>query len=341
MACQLSELAKQFGLELSGPGDIEIDGVCSLRNGGPTQLGFLADSRFRDLLERCNAGAVILRQADLPSWSGPALISDNPQTDFARIAALFDPIKRPESGIHSSASVDGAAVLGKNVSVGANAVIEAGSQIGDEVIIGPGCVIGKNVSVGNCSWLTANVTLYDGVTLGERVHIQPGASIGGRGFGLSPRDGEWVEVPQLGSVTIGNDVEIGANSCIDRGALDDTVIEEGVKIDNLVQIGHNSRIGAHTAIAGCAGISGSSIIGKRCQIGGAVGIAGHLQIADDVIITGYSLVSSSITEPGVYSSGIPVTPARDWRRQVARLRNIDELAKRVKTLEKTGGDSGE
>lgn len=345
MAYTLSELARQFGLELQGSGDVEIDGVASLSRAGAAQLSYLADSSYGKQLADCRAAALILKASDRGAWAGAALISSNPHADFARVASLFDRIQRPAAGVHPGAWVHETVDLGVDVSIAAGVVVEAGAVVGSHTVIGPGCIIGRGVTLGEECWLTANITLYDGVTIGSRVHIQPGAVVGGRGFGLAAEDGKWLEVPQLGSVRIGNDVEIGANSCIDRGTLDDTVIEDGVKIDNLVQIGHNSHIGAHTAIAGCAGISGSSIIGKRCQIGGAVGVAGHLSIADDVVITGYSLVSSSINEPGVYSSGIPVTEARSWRRQVARLRGIDELARRVKVLEKpvkeTGSDSGE
>ncbi len=337
MGYRLTELAERFKLELDGDAGIVVDGVGSLKSGQAGQLGFLAESRYSGDLAGSRLSAVILRSSDRPAWAGAALISKNPQADFARIAGLFDPIQRPPAGIHPTAWVSEGAELADGVAVGPRAIVESGARIGADTVIGPGCYVGEHVTVGEESWLTANVTLYHRVTLGARVHAQPGSVVGGRGFGLAPENGHWVEVPQLGSVIIGDDVEIGANTCIDRGALGDTVIGDGVKLDNLVQVGHNTRIGEHTAIAGCVGIAGSCEIGARCQIGGAAGILGHLRIADDVVVTAFSLVSSSIETAGLYSASLPVAPAREWRRQVARLRNIDDLAKRVKNLEKDQG----
>ncbi|MGH8247736.1 MAG: UDP-3-O-(3-hydroxymyristoyl)glucosamine N-acyltransferase, partial [Gammaproteobacteria bacterium] len=229
--------------------------------------------------------------------------------------------------------VDAAASVSHNAYVGPVAVVGAGSRIGDKAYIGAGCVIGEDVSIGRHTRLIGNVTLCRGVQLGERILIHPGAVIGADGFGLANDSGRWLKIPQLGTVVIGDDVEIGANSAIDRGALENTVIEEGVKIDNLVQIGHNTCIGAHTAIAGSAVIAGSVRIGKRCMIGGAAVISGHLEIADDVTLTGMSAVPNSIREAGVYSSGMPITDNRTWRRNVARIKHLDELAKRVRELE--------
>lgn len=334
MSITLKALAERFSLEVRGDEQIVINGLGSITDSAPGKLTFLADASYRKHLASCQASAVLLGHKDVDFWQGAALVSKNPPADAARIAALFDPIQRPPPGIHPSAIVDETAQLGEAVHVGPAAVIEAGAKIGDRAIIGPHCMVGRDVSVGADTWLTANVTLYDRVSIGERGHFQPGAVIGGRGFGLAQDKGVWIEVPQLGSVRIGDDVEIGANTCVDRGALGDTVIEDNVKIDNLVQVGHNTHIGAHTAIAGCVGIAGSCKIGKRCQLGGAVGLAGHLHIVDDVIVTAYSLVSTSIDEAGVYSASLPVAPAREWRRQVARLRSIDDLNKRVKKLEK-------
>jgi len=217
--------------------------------------------------------------------------------------------------------------------IGAAAVIEEGAQIGAHTSIGPGCVIGRDVIVGDDCCLAANVTLCHGVRLGTRVLVHPGVVIGGDGFGIANDDGVWEKVPQLGAVTIGDDVEIGANTTIDRGALRDTVIGCGVKIDNLVQVGHNVQIGEHTAIAACVAIGGSAKIGRRCTIGGAASLAGHLEIADDVHLTATSAVPNSISAPGVYSSGMPVQENRAWRRNVVRMRHLDDMARQLKSLQ--------
>ncbi len=334
MAYSLAELAALFSLELKGDGGIQIKAIASVPNASEGDLSFIAESSYLSQLTNCKASALVISAKHSEAWNGAALISANPHADAARIAKLFDPIRKPQPGIHPTAVVDENATLGADITIGPKAIVSSGANIGSGVVVGPGCYVGQDVVIGEDSWLTANVTLFDRIRIGARAHIQPGAVIGGRGFGLAQEEGAWVEVPQLGSVIIGNDVEIGANTCVDRGALGDTVIEEGVKIDNLVQVGHNTHIGAHTAIAGCVGIAGSCKIGARCQIGGAAGILGHLHIVDNVIITAFSLVSTSIEEPGLYSASLPVAPAREWRRQVARLRNIDDLSKRVKKLEK-------
>lgn len=332
---RLAELAQRRGLEFRGDADYRIQGICTLMPGKAGHISFVAGDGYRKQLADSQAGAVILCAQDAGDWPGNALISNNPQADYAHIAALFDPYGAdPAAGVHPTASVDSAADIDASACVGAGAVVAAGAVIGAGSLVGPGSVVGRDARIGRNCRLVARVTLCDGVQLGDAVHIQPGAVIGGRGFGLAPSDGGWLEIPQLGSVRIGNNVEIGANSCVDRGAIDDTVIGDGVKIDNLVQVGHNTVIGEHTAIAGCVGIAGSCRIGARCQIGGAAGILGHLQIADDVVITAKSLVSSSITEPGLYSSSLPVQPASLWRRQLARLRKLDELYRRIKALEK-------
>ena len=334
MALTLGDLAQKLGLEPRGDAGLRIEGVCALSPGKPGHLSFLADGSHRKHLAGSPVAAVILHPKEAGHWPGAALLSGSPHADFARAAALFERRVAPPAGVHPGAWVSPEAEVHASASVGPMSVIEAGAKIGARVEIGPGCVIGRNVGLGEDSRLVARVTLCDGVTLGRRCHVQPGAVVGSRGFGLAPDGERWVEVPQLGSVLIGDDVEIGANTTIDRAAFDNTVIEDGVKLDNQVHIGHNCRIGRHTAIAGCVGIAGSCDIGARCQIGGGAGILGHLRIADDVIITAWSFVSSSVEQPGMYSSGIPVTATADWRRQVARLRQIDQMAERLKALEK-------
>lgn len=331
MAHRLDALAERFGLTLHGDGSVEIAGVCTLANGRPDAITFLANRQYRKYLADTRAGAVIVAASDREAACGPVLVADDPYLAYARIAALFaePPAAWPAGGFHVHPDADLAddVTLAPGVCVGAGAHIGAGGSVGPNTVIGAGARIGDQARIG------ANVSIGEGVRIGDRVLIHAGAVIGGRGFGLAQDAGAWVEVPQLGSVAIGDDVEIGANAAIDRGAVEDTVIGDGVKIDNLVQIAHNVRVGDHTAIAAMAGIAGSSEIGGHCLIGGAVGVTGHVKIGDRVAITGMTLVSRSIDEPGMYSSGWPVTTNGEWRKQVARLRRLDKLDARVKSLE--------
>ena len=319
----LGELAVRFGLTLRGDPSLNVRSVATLSRANPGALSFLANSRYRRQLESTRATAVILSAEDEGHCPVAALIDPNPYLAYARIAALMHPEMVPEPGIHPSAVVAGGARIAPSASIGPLAVIEEGAQIGERVSVGPGCIVQKGAAVGADSTLRSRVNLYPGVTLGQRCILHAGAVVGADGFGFAPNDGTWVKVPQVGSVRIGDDVEIGANTTIDRGAIDDTVVENGVKLDNQIQVGHNVIIGAHTAIAACTGISGSTVIGRRCMIGGMVGFAGHLTIADDVVVTGCSLVSASIKKPGSYSSGMPTVETRLWRRMVAHLRRLD------------------
>lgn len=334
MPVSLGELAVRFGCELRGDPDLPIERVATLAGAGPGALAFIANPRFRPQLETTAAGAVIVDAATAQGSRRPVLISANPYATYARIAALLHPAPVREPGVHPSACVAPLARIEPDAHVGAHASVGARTRIGARAVVGPGCVVEEDCEIAEDVRLVARVVVCRGTRIGARSIVQPGAVIGGDGFGFAPERGAWVKVPQLGGVTIGADVEVGANTTIDRGALEDTVIEEGVKLDNQIQIGHNVRIGAHSALAGCVGVSGSATIGKRCQLGGAVGVAGHLTICDDVAVTGYSLVTSSITEPGVYSSGMPVLPAQEWRRTVARLHRLDRLAGRVAALER-------
>ena len=319
----LGELAVRFGLTLRGEPALRVRSVATLSHANSGALSFLANSRYRRQLESTRATAVLLRAEDEAHCPAAALIDPNPYLAYARIATLMHPEMSPVPGIHPSAVIAGGAQIASSASVGPLAVIEEGALIGERVLVGPGCIVQKGASVGADSALLSRVNLYPGVTLGKRCILHAGAVVGADGFGFAPNDGTWVKVPQVGSVQIGDDVEIGANTTIDRGAIDDTVVENGVKLDNQIQVGHNVIIGAHTAIAACTGISGSTVIGRRCMIGGMVGFAGHLSIADDVVVTGCSLVSASIKKPGSYSSGMPTVETRLWRRMVAHLRRLD------------------
>ncbi|WP_293372139.1 UDP-3-O-(3-hydroxymyristoyl)glucosamine N-acyltransferase [Nevskia sp.] len=344
----LGALAERHGLELRGDAATVIEGVCALAPGQPGRLGFCADPRLRPQLAGSSAAAVIITAQDAAAFSGNALIAANPAVAFAGIAREFDRAEEFPALIHARACIDATAVIGDGCGIGPGAVIEADAVIGAGSYIGPNCVIRRAAVIGAGSRLEANVYVGPDCWIGARARVLPGAVIGGRGFGLARDRSGWVEVPQLGRVLIGDDVEIGANTTIDRGALDDTVIEDGVKIDNLVQIAHNCHVGSGTAIAACTGLAGSTRIGRHCMIGGGVGISGHLQICDQVVVLGMTLVTKSITEPGIYSSGLPAEPARQWRRDVGRIRRLGKVDARLAAIEQllkmtpsTAGEQGE
>lgn len=335
MEFSIAELAERFDVGYQGDASIRVDGVCTLHPGMPGRITFLNNSRYRPYLADTRASAVILAPADAGRCPVACLISDNPYLLYARVAALFRPPRPVVPGVHESAVVAGGARVADGAGVGPLAVIESGATVEAGAWIGPGCVVRADAVIGADSQLIANVYVGPGCRLGRRVLLHPGVVIGADGFGLA-RDGErWVNVPQLGAVVLGDDVEIGANSTVDRGAIEDTIVESGVKLDNQIQVGHNVRIGEHTVIAGCVGIAGSANIGRRCQIGGGAGIGGHIDIADDTIITGMTMVTHSLREAGIYSSGMPVESNRRWRRIIARLRHIDDLAARIAALEKS------
>ena len=329
----LADLAARFGLELRGEGQTPIQAVATIQRAQAGQITFLANPQYRQHLASCAAAAVILRAADLEHFTGNALIARDPYVAYAKIAALFADIAPAHSGVHPSAVVADDARIASTAWIGPQCVIESGCEVASGAQIGPGCVILRGCSIGEDSQLVARVTLGAGVVLGRRVLVHPGAVIGADGFGLAFDQDHWHKVPQLGTVRIGDDCEIGANTTIDRGALDDTVLEEDVRLDNQIQIAHNVHVGAHTAIAGCAAVAGSARIGRYCLIGGGAGILGHLTIADRVTITAMSLVTHSIREAGEYSSGTPIQPNREWRRNAARFRHLDEFARRLKQLE--------
>ena len=329
-------LAERFGLVLRGDGATEVDAVATLAGAGPRQLSFLSNPRYRSQLAGSAAGVVVVREDDAEGLDRTLLVARDPYVAFAKIAALFDPAPVADPGVHPSAVVDASAEIDPAAEIGALAVIGPRTRVAAGAIIGPGCVIGEDCTIGAGSRLVARVTLVRRVRLGERVLIHPGAVLGADGFGLAMDAGRWIKVPQQGGVSIGDDCEIGANTTIDRGAIDDTVLEDNVRLDNLIQIAHNVHIGAHTAMAGCVGIAGSTRIGRYCMFAGQAGAAGHLEICDHVTVMAQSMVSHSITEPGEYASGIPATPARDWRRNAVRIRQLDTLARRISALEKEG-----
>jgi len=335
---RLSELAEHYGLHFEGDGETLIEGVGTLSDATDTQLSFLANPGYREQLKTTRAAAVILTGKDAGDCPVNALIADDPYVAYAKIAKRFDPRKPPSPGLHASASIDPTASIGRDVHIGANAVIGPGCEISDACSIGPGCVLLADCRLGEASRLVANVTLCEGVLIGSRTIVHPGAVIGSDGFGLAFDKDHWVKIPQLGTVRIGDDCEIGANTCIDRGAIGDTIIEDDVRLDNQIQIGHNVQVGAHTAMAGMVGISGSTRIGKYCMFGGSSGTVGHLRIADRTTVQGLSMITKSIEQPGtVWSSGMPAQPLRDWQRSIAHLRKLEKLARRVLNLEKQIG----
>lgn len=332
-SCSLGELAAQFKLELKGDSGQAIEGVCALAPGMPGRLSFLGNPKHIGQLAGTRASAVVLHPKQAAEFSGNALIAPDPNLAFARIAKLFDPDREFEPGVSDSAAVADSATIGPAVYLGPQVTVGARSQIGEGSFIGPGCVIGNDVVIGPGCRLVAQVHIGHRVRIGAQCTMQAGAVIGSRGFGNVQGPEGWEEIPQLGSVLIGDKVEIGANTCIDRGTMGDTVIGSGARLDNLIQIAHNCEIGEHTAIAACVGIAGSTRIGARCMIGGQAGFNGHLVIADDVIVLGGAMVTKSLTEKGVYGSGIPVEEARQWRKMVARVRRLKTTETRLSAVE--------
>ena len=335
MTLTLGKLAEEVGGELQNADPaVEIVGVATLQHARERDISFLSNAGYRKYLKGCRAAAVILSPDDAADYPAAAIVSSNPYVSYARAAALISPAPAARQGIHASASLDVDCNVDARAWIGPHCIIEQGVVIHAGVQLAGGCFIGAGSVIGADSKLSANVVICHGVVIGERVSIAAGAVIGSDGFGLANDGGRWVNVPQLGSVRVGNDVDIGSNTTIDRGALEDTVVEDGVRLDNQIQVAHNVRIGAHTAIAGCVGISGSASIGQHCMIGGGAGIVGHLEIADHVVITGMTMVTKSISKPGVYSSGVPAQENDAWNRNYARFRQLDKLARKILSLEK-------
>ncbi len=334
MSVTLGQLAELLGAELHGDASIEVSRIANLETAQVGEISFLSDSKYHAFLAKSQASAVLVKAADLAICATNALVVKDPYVGFARVAQLLDSTPQPATTIHPKAVIAEDVQLAPGVAIGANAVIESGVVLGEGVIVGPGCFIGKNSRLGKGSRLWANVTLYHNVRLGEACLVQAGSVIGADGFGYANERGEWIKIPQVGGVRIGNRVEIGACTTIDRGAIDDTRIADNVIIDNQCQIAHNVEIGYGTAIAGATVIAGSTKIGKYCIIGGAAVINGHIQVCDQVTITGMSMVMRSISEPGVYSSGVPAQSNKEWRKMAARVMHIDDMHKRLNQLEK-------
>jgi UDP-3-O-[3-hydroxymyristoyl] glucosamine N-acyltransferase len=335
---RIKELAKVADADnqaiIHGDPEVVISGIATLDKADDGDLTFLSNRKYYRYLTTSRASLVILHADDLEQCPTNALVVNDPYLAYARVAAWLTAQKNSENKIATTAVIEAGVTLGDNVCIGANVTIAEGSCIGDGVTIGPGCSIGRNVSIGSETLINANVTIYNAVKIGRSGIIHSGAVLGSDGFGIANDQGQWVKVPQLGTVVVGDEVEIGANTTIDRGAIEDTVIEDGVKLDNLIQIAHNVRIGENTAIAGCVGIAGSTSIGKYCAIGGGAGILGHLHITDYVHITATSLVTKSIKKPGVYSSGTPLQENAVWHKNFARYKQLDNMARRLIELEK-------
>ena len=333
MAISLGELAEQFDCELIGDPDVQVERLGSLVDAGPDALSFLASDAFREQLPSTKAAAVILKADDASNCPVAAFVSEDPYATYARMAGAVCPPPAYEPGIHKTAVVAESATVSSSAHVAANAVVEEDVEIGDNVYIGPGAVIGPGCRIGRDSRVFANATLLRDVVVGERCILQPACVIGSDGFGNAMTPDGWVKVPQVGGVRIGNDVEIGSGCTIDCGAVGDTVIGNGVRMDNQVHIAHNVKVGDHTAMAACVGISGSVTIGKRCMFAGMSGAAGHLEICDDVIVLGKAVITKTIKKPGAYAGLFPAEDVRTWNRRVASLRRLDKLQSRVSELE--------
>ncbi len=336
MGMTLGQLAVRYGCELRGDPDSVVDRVATLAAAGPGSIGFFANPVYRPQLVATQATAVILQSADAGDCPVAALLAQHPYAVYARVAADLHPSPPLRPGIHAAAVIGAEVRVPPSCQIGPGAVLGDGVSLGERVSIGANSVLGDGVEIGADSSISAGVTIYAGVRLGSRCIIHSGAVIGADGFGFArERDGSQIKVPQIGAVVIGDDVEIGACTTIDRGAIGDTVIADGVKLDNQIQVGHNVRIGAHTVIAGQTGISGSTTIGARCTIGGAVSIAGHLVIADDVVIGGGTAVPGSLLVAGIYAGGgTPADTLQRWRKNMVRFGQLDQIARRLRAIEK-------
>ena len=342
MSIRLKQLVESLGGQLKGDVDLqmEVSGIAPLDAASASHVTFLSNPKFRQQAEQTQAAALILSEADdaaITAYQGVRIVTKNPYAYFARAAQLFAaqaalPVK---PGIHASASVDGDAQVAASATIGPHVVIESGAIIGEHVVIDAGCFIGRNARIGADTHFYAHVTFHAACEIGERGIVHSGVVIGADGFGFANESGVWIKIPQVGRVVIGNDVEIGANTTIDRGALSDTVLEDGVKLDNQIQIAHNCHIGAHTAIAACAGIAGSAKIGKYCSIGGAAMIHGHITIVDRVHVSAGTLALRSILEPGQYTGFYPVAKHGEWEKSAALVRNLSTMREKIRALEKT------
>ena len=331
----LEDIVAELGGELLGDTGVRVYRLASLAHAVAGQISFVSNPRYLPQLAATRASAVILAPESRDATSLPRIITDNPYAYFARLSSLMNPEPASVSGVHASAVIDQGAKLGRNCSIGAHVVIGNNTTLADNVVVEAGTVIGTGVSIGANTRIAANVVIYHDCIIGNHCVLSSGTVIGADGFGYAEENRQWVKIPQIGQVVIGDHVEIGANTTIDRGALDDTVIEQGVKLDNLIQIGHNCRIGAHTVIAGCVGIAGSARIGKHCKIGGAAMILGHLEIADDVTVSPGSMITRSLNKAGTYTALMPFQTHEDWLRTAANVRHLGDMAERIRKLERT------
>ncbi len=332
-AYRLADIAARFGGRVLGDADTMVNQIATLDSAQAGHLTFLASGKYRAQLAATRAGAVIVGEADAGVTQLPRIVCDNPYAYFAKVSALLNPPPQVLPGIHSSAMIGEGAQIDPTAHIGPHVVVGAGAKIGAHCVIMAGCSIGAGTVIGEGARFYPQVVVYHGCVLGNKLIVHSGVVIGADGFGFAPEEGRWLKIPQIGRVVIGDDVEIGANTTIDRGALGDTVIEDGVKLDNQIQVAHNVRIGAYTAIAGCVGIAGSTTIGHHCRIGGSAGILGHLQIADHVEISSFTLIGKSIHEPGSYTGIFPFSSNEEWRKNAVQLRHLNDLAKRIKQLE--------
>ncbi|MBS7328313.1 MAG: UDP-3-O-(3-hydroxymyristoyl)glucosamine N-acyltransferase [Oxalobacter sp.] len=341
MSIKLQELVDRFGGQLIGDGDVEVVGFAPLNDAGADSITFLTNPKLRNEVAACKAAALIISPKDNQivgeQFAGSRIVAPNPYAYFAHAAQLFQSLKTvpPVPGIHPSACIDPTAEIAASATIGPFVTIEAGVKIGENCLIEAGCFIGRNAKVGSgCHFFPRVVFMYE-CEIGERSVLRPGAVIGCEGFGFANENGVWVKIPQTGRVIIGNDVQIGANTTVDRGALADTIVENGVKLDNQIQIGHNCHIGENSAMAGCVGVAGSATFGKNCTVGGAAMIGGHLTIADGVHVTASSVVQSSIEKRGVYSGFYPLAPHRDWEKSAVLIRRLGSMRDKIRELEKT------
>ena len=334
----LRQLAERCGAELAGDGDVVIDRVATLDSAGEGAIAFLSNPKYRGRLAGTRASAVIVAPDDAQATALPKLVTANPYAAYARVAAILHPPRAPAPGVHPAAVVAGSARVAASAAIGAHAVIGERTHVGERAAVGAGTVVGEDCTVGDDCLLYPRVVVYPRSAIGPRTIVHSGAVIGADGFGMAEQDGRWLKIPQLGRVVVGADVEIGANTTIDRGAIGDTVIDDDVKLDNQIQVGHNCHIGAHTAIAGCVGIAGSTTIGRNCKIGGAAMISGHLEIADGTVITAATGVFESIRSPGVYTGSFPALPHREWKRVAAAARRLRSILERLRALERAQSD---
>ena len=334
----LAEIVERLGGEVVGNPEVTIRQVATLESAGPGDIAFLAQGRYLPQLRATRAAAVILPHAERGTTAVPHILCDDPYLYFARVSALLNPPQEVEPGVHPSAVIEPGAHIAASARIGPGCHIGRSAEVGEGACIDACCAIGDEARIGERSRLYPSVVVYARCVIGRRAVVHSGAVIGADGFGMALDAGRWLKIPQIGRVIIGDDVEIGANTTIDRGALDDTVIEDGVKLDNQIQIGHNVRVGAHTAMAGCVGIAGSARIGRHCTVGGAAMILGHLELADGVHISAGTMVTKSITRPGTYTGIYPLQENRSWSRTAVLLRNLDQLEARIRMLERIVAD---